>query len=65
MQALGAHVIPIPGSSKASRVVDNIKTSEITLSSEDMAEIARVLEENPVSGGRYSDVPASALNLWA
>ncbi|KZV73075.1 aldo/keto reductase [Peniophora sp. CONT] len=61
VQSLGEHVIPIPGSSKASRVIDNIKTSDIEFTSEELAEIARVLEENPVSGSRYFDgVP----HLW-
>ncbi|KZV73064.1 aldo/keto reductase [Peniophora sp. CONT] len=61
VQSLGERVIPIPGSSKASRVIDNINTSDIKLTSEELAEIARILEENPVSGRRYFDgVP----HLW-
>ncbi|KZV73077.1 aldo/keto reductase [Peniophora sp. CONT] len=61
VQALGEHVVPIPGSSKASRVIDNIKTSDIKLTSEELSEIDRILAENPVSGGRYFD---GAPYLW-
>ena len=51
--------------SKASRVVDNINTSDIQLTSEERAEIDRILKETPVSGGRYFDgVPDHVLHLW-
>ncbi|KZV71888.1 aldo/keto reductase [Peniophora sp. CONT] len=64
VQALGERVIPIPGSSKASRVVDNIKTSEIKLTSEELSEINRILVEHPVSGERYWDGHNEKLQLW-
>ncbi|VDC06825.1 unnamed protein product [Peniophora sp. CBMAI 1063] len=65
VQSLGERVIPIPGSSKASRVIDNIKTSDITLSSEERAELDQILKDIPVSGGRYVDsVPDHVLHLW-
>ena len=65
VQSLGEHVIPIPGSSKASRVIDNISTSDITLTKEELAEIEKILEDYPVSGGRYFDnVPDNVLHLW-
>ncbi|KZV71899.1 aldo/keto reductase [Peniophora sp. CONT] len=64
VQALGKHVIPIPGSTKASRVVDNIKTADIKLTDDEIAEIGRVLVEYPVSGGRYWETHNDTLKLW-
>ncbi|VDB82814.1 unnamed protein product [Peniophora sp. CBMAI 1063] len=64
VQALGEHVIPIPGSSKASRVVDNIKTSDIKFSADELAEVNRVLADYPVSGQRYWDGHNEKLQLW-
>ena len=65
VQSLGERVVPIPGSSKASRVIDNINTSDITFTKEELAEIDTILKEIPVSGGRYVDsVPDHVLHLW-
>ncbi|KZV73108.1 aldo/keto reductase [Peniophora sp. CONT] len=65
VQSLGERVIPIPGSSKASRVIDNIKTSDIKFTSAELAKIDRILKEIPVSGGRYMDsVSNDVLHLW-
>ncbi|VDB99963.1 unnamed protein product [Peniophora sp. CBMAI 1063] len=62
--ALGEHVIPLPGSSKASRVIDNIQTSDIKLTSDELAAIDRVLVEYPVSGARYWAGHNEKLQLW-
>lgn len=65
VSALGPHIIPIPGSSKPERVRDNIATSDIKLTEEELAEISRVLKENPVNGSRYNDnVSKDVLHLW-
>jgi len=50
--SLGPHVIPIPGSSNKTRTAENLIAAEITLSPQDSAAIAKVLEENPVQGSR-------------
>ncbi|EIM86405.1 aldo/keto reductase [Stereum hirsutum FP-91666 SS1] len=63
--ALGAHVIPIPGSSKAERTVENAAAGEIALTAEDLKEIDAVLEKYPVHGVRHIiGVPKEALHLW-
>ena len=40
------------------------KPEVIELSSDELAEIERVIAEYPVSGGRYFDAAAHALHLW-
>ncbi|VDB82813.1 unnamed protein product [Peniophora sp. CBMAI 1063] len=64
VQSLGERIVPIPGSSKASRMVENIGTSDIVLTADELSEIERIIAEYPVSGGRYFDAAAHALHLW-
>jgi len=52
--------IPIPGSSKMERVVQNSKAVE--LSDEDMTEIQKILETMPVAGARYGPAHQKLLN---
>ncbi|KAL8945720.1 MAG: hypothetical protein Q9222_007780 [Ikaeria aurantiellina] len=44
-------VIPIPGSKKFNRVVENCKIA--TLTDEDMIELQKILDTLPIAGGRY------------
>jgi len=63
--ALGNHVIPLPGSSNAKRTLENLAAGDVELSSDDLAEIAQLLERYPRKGGRYIDGPAEQhLHLW-
>jgi pyridoxine 4-dehydrogenase len=41
--SLGDHVIPIPGSSNVKRTLENLRAGDVELSTEDLAEIARLL----------------------
>lgn len=43
--------IPIPGSRKVERVVENCR--DVDLDASDLAEIQKLLESLPISGGRY------------
>jgi pyridoxine 4-dehydrogenase len=52
--------IPIPGSTKAERVVENCRPAELT--DEEMAEIQSVLDAIPVSGLRYGGEHEKFLN---
>ncbi|EIM92627.1 Aldo/keto reductase, partial [Stereum hirsutum FP-91666 SS1] len=65
VSSLGQHIIPIPGSSKAERTLENMVGGEIVLSAEDLKEIDALLAKHPVQGSRYIDgVPSQVLHLW-
>ncbi|KAG9094235.1 hypothetical protein FS749_012851 [Ceratobasidium sp. UAMH 11750] len=55
VSSLGPHVVPIPGSSRAERTLENMAAASITLDEQELADIKRVLELNPVSGTRYPE----------
>lgn len=61
---LGAHVIPLPGSSKAHRVKQNLDAGNINLTEEDMKAIKDVLASVEVSGGRYFGKSKEQELLW-
>ncbi|KAH9929055.1 Aldo/keto reductase [Epithele typhae] len=42
---LGPHMVPIPGTSSATRHLENIAAADVELSAEDLAEISKVLEK--------------------
>jgi pyridoxine 4-dehydrogenase len=46
-------IIPIPGATTKERVVEN--TTVVTLSDEEMEEIADILRNNPIQGDRYGE----------
>ncbi|KAG8721520.1 hypothetical protein FRC08_012396 [Ceratobasidium sp. 394] len=63
VSALGPHVVPIPGSSRAERTLENMAAASIVLSQEELGEIKRVLEANPVHGLRTN--PAAVKYNWS
>ena len=52
--------IPIPGSARVERVIENCKAASLT--DEDMAEIQKILDTLPISGERYGGVGEKLLN---
>nr|VWO98862.1 Serine/threonine-protein phosphatase (EC [Ganoderma boninense] len=61
----GPHVIPLPGSSKPERVVENCLTCNIELTQEEQDAIADILARNEVKGERYVGGPIKQhLHLW-
>ncbi|KAI0001692.1 NADP-dependent oxidoreductase domain-containing protein [Russula vinacea] len=63
--SLGDDIIPLPGSSNARRTLENRQAGEVELSTEDLAEIALLLEKYPRKGGRGVDqVTDEQLHLW-
>jgi len=52
--SLGPKVIPLPGSSHPSRLLENIAAADIVFTDEDKKEIHKIMVENPVSGDRYA-----------
>ncbi|EJF65979.1 aldo/keto reductase [Dichomitus squalens LYAD-421 SS1] len=63
--SLGPHVIPLPGSGKPKRVVENILSGDIELTQEEQDQIADILSKHEVKGDRYIGGPAGHfLHLW-
>ncbi|KAG9101041.1 hypothetical protein FRC07_010360 [Ceratobasidium sp. 392] len=54
VSSLGPHVVPIPGSSRADRTLENMTAASIGLNEAEFGDIQSALERNPVSGDRYS-----------
>ncbi|KZT44066.1 Aldo/keto reductase [Sistotremastrum suecicum HHB10207 ss-3] len=63
VSALGKHVLPLPGSSKASRTLENLSAGDIQLSSAEFAEIQKVIDGHEVKGHRYFGEGINA-HLW-
>ncbi|KAJ7825167.1 aldo/keto reductase [Mycena leptocephala] len=61
--ALGPHVIPLPGSSKAARTLENCAGGDVELSAQEMAEITEIAEKGDFRGGRYMGGPEMQY-LW-
>ncbi|KAJ7267007.1 aldo/keto reductase [Mycena haematopus] len=61
--ALGPHVIPLPGSSKATRTLENCAAGDIELSAEEMATLTAIADAGNVKGGRMAGGPEETL-LW-
>ncbi|QRV86074.1 aldo/keto reductase family protein [Ceratobasidium sp. AG-Ba] len=55
VSSLGPHVVPIPGSSRTERTLENMAAASIVLSQEELDEIKHALEANPVHGTRTSE----------
>ncbi|KAI1370245.1 aldo/keto reductase [Hypoxylon crocopeplum] len=52
--------IPIPGSTKVERVIENCK--DVPLSEEDLAELQKIIDTLPISGARYGGGHEALLN---
>lgn len=52
--------IPIPGSTKSERIIENCKPAALT--DEDMVEIQKILDTLPISGDRYGGAHEKLLN---
>jgi aryl-alcohol dehydrogenase-like predicted oxidoreductase len=48
-------IVPIPGSTKLSRIEENIGAAELELTGGDMGEIAAAASKIEIQGGRYPD----------
>ncbi|RXW18079.1 hypothetical protein EST38_g7777 [Candolleomyces aberdarensis] len=61
---LGTHVIPLPGSSKASRTLENLQAGDIKLSEDDLAEVNKIINSHEVKGDRYFGKSDEEMHLW-
>ena len=57
----GPHVIPIPGSSHKSRVLENLTSAKVTLSQDELNEIHAILKRYQVHGDQYYSENINAL----
>ncbi|TFK89520.1 aldo/keto reductase [Polyporus arcularius HHB13444] len=63
--SLGPHMIPLPGSSKASRTLENLAAGDIELTQAELDEIADIMAKHEVKGERYFGGEANQmLHLW-
>ncbi|MEN6389854.1 MAG: aldo/keto reductase, partial [Syntrophomonas sp.] len=53
--ARGDNIVPIPGTTKISHLLDNIKAADIKLSTQDMADIEEAFPRSAVKGERYPE----------
>jgi len=63
LMAQGETIVPIFGAKKRSRVEENLKALDITLSPVELEEIDRVLPKGSTAGTRYPEQHMSAVNI--
>jgi aryl-alcohol dehydrogenase-like predicted oxidoreductase len=52
--AQGDHIIPIPGTGKLDHLIENARGAEVRLDPETVARVGAIINQNTVSGARYS-----------
>ena len=59
-------VVPIPGSSKPSRVMENMSAANVEFTAEELVEITEIIESNAeaIEGGRYMAKDGKGEHLW-
>lgn len=62
--AQGKHIIPIPGTRTAEHLAMDVKASDIHLSTDDLAEIERLLPVGWAEGNRYSEDQQKSSELY-
>jgi aryl-alcohol dehydrogenase-like predicted oxidoreductase len=58
-----AHVVPIPGATRPAHLEENVRSTEITLSPEEIDRLDRAFEPTKVAGDRYPEVQMRRLDL--
>ncbi|KAH9853948.1 aldo/keto reductase [Lenzites betulinus] len=53
VSSLGDHVLPLPGSARKERTLENLAGGDVILTEDEKKEIIHILEVHPVKGGRY------------
>lgn len=56
-------IVPIPGTTKASRLEENVAAADLRLSAEDLAAIEAAVPEQAVEGARYDERGLAMVNL--
>lgn len=60
--AQGPHIVPIPGTTSAARLKENLAATNITLNAQDLARIAAVAPSGVAAGERYDDTGMRFVN---
>jgi aryl-alcohol dehydrogenase-like predicted oxidoreductase len=60
--AQGPHIVPIPGTTDTNRLKENIASTDITLSNDDLARIAKVAPSGVAAGARYDEPGMRSVN---
>jgi aryl-alcohol dehydrogenase-like predicted oxidoreductase len=60
--AQGSHIVPIPGTTSAVRLKENIAAADVALSAADLARIAAVAPSGVAAGDRYDEVGMRFVN---
>jgi aryl-alcohol dehydrogenase-like predicted oxidoreductase len=58
-----AHVVPIPGATRPAHLEENVRSTEINLSPEEIDRLDRAFEPTKVAGDRYPEVQMRRLDL--
>jgi aryl-alcohol dehydrogenase-like predicted oxidoreductase len=61
--AQGPHVIPIPGTKRASTLEENLGALEVSLTSDDLAAVAEAVPPGATAGARYPEAQLRGLQL--
>ncbi|KAJ6498132.1 aldo/keto reductase [Mycena vitilis] len=62
--ALGPNVIPLPGSSKASRTLENLEAGDIVLNAEELKELSEIIAKHGVKGDRGYGLTDEQSHYW-
>ncbi|KAJ7645830.1 aldo/keto reductase [Mycena rosella] len=62
--ALGSSVIPLPGSSKSTRTLENLEAGDIALSVEEAKEMHEIIMKLGVKGDRSAGLTDEQMHLW-
>jgi pyridoxine 4-dehydrogenase len=60
----GPTVIPLAGSSKASRTLENLKGGDVVFSEEELKEINEAIGKHKITGDRYFGGTDADMHLW-
>jgi aryl-alcohol dehydrogenase-like predicted oxidoreductase len=60
--AQGPHIVPIPGTTSAARLKENLAAADISLSAADLARIAAVAPSGVAAGARYDETGMRLVN---
>ncbi|KAG8949112.1 hypothetical protein FRC04_009058 [Tulasnella sp. 424] len=53
--ALGPHIVPLPGTTKVERLLENMRAIEVDFDAKDLEQLNEALSKIEVKGGRYFD----------
>jgi len=56
-------IVPIPGTRKTERLIENIRAALVSFSPDDLARINKVAESITISGNRYGDAQLAQVNV--